>query len=259
MTDSAVQCFVADQIATITLDSAMNRNALSKALVRDLHLALDLAQRDDVRVIVLTHTGNTFCAGADLKERLSGPVDSTHIVAAFRRLMDSERPTIAAVKGYVRAGGIGLMASCDLVVVPLTADFAFTEVRLGVAPAMISVPVMRRCSAADLASPFLTGEAFDAAQAKSIGLVNHVVDDVDAQVASLCDSLLKAGPNSLAATKQILRSVPGEPVDEAFPRMQRLSELLFESAEAAEGMGAFLDKRPPSWPTRAGGIPGPAR
>ncbi|MEO6126608.1 MAG: enoyl-CoA hydratase-related protein [Ilumatobacteraceae bacterium] len=256
MTDIVVHYEVSNGIATITLDSPTNRNALSKQLVGDLHAALDRAETNDVRVIVLTHTGNTFCAGADLRERSNGPVDSTPMVRAFQRLMDSPRPTVAAVKGYVRAGGVGLMASCDLVVVPASADFAFTEVRIGAAPAIIAVPILRRCSAAQLAAPFLTGEVFDAAHARAIGLVSHVaadVDGVDAQVATLCAGMLRAGPNALSATKSILRSVPGDPLETAFPRMQQLSESVFESAEAAEGMQSFFTKRTPSWvidPTR---------
>ncbi len=242
-----VHCHVDQRIATVTLDSPGNRNALSTTLVDDLHRALDRAEQDDVRVIVLTHAGTTFCAGVDLRERLAGPVDSTPMAKAFRRLMDTAQPTIAAVRGAVRAGGVGLMAACDLVVVATGTTFAFTEVRLGVAPALIAVPILRRCSAAQLAAPFLTGEVFGADHARTIGLVSHVTDDVDKLVAALCADLLKGGPNAIAATKEILHSVPGEPLDEAFPRMQRLSESLFESAEGSEGMSSFFDKRPPGW------------
>ena len=110
-------------MATITLDSPGNRNALSRQLVADLHTALDGAEQaaaaGDIRSLVLTHTPPAFCSGADLKERAAGPPDSAPIVRAFERLMDADVPTIAAVSGPVRAGGIGLMASCDLVVVDL--------------------------------------------------------------------------------------------------------------------------------------------
>ncbi|MEO7397776.1 MAG: enoyl-CoA hydratase-related protein [Ilumatobacteraceae bacterium] len=253
MPDPVVRCSVAEAVATITLDSPVNRNALSSALVADLHTALDRAETDDVRVIVLTNTGSTFCAGADLRERLAGPVDSSPVVRAFRRLMESRRPTIAAVKGVVRAGGIGLMASCDLVVVERRANFAFTEVRIGAAPAMIAVPLLRRCSAAQLTAAFLTGEVFDAELARMIGLVSHVADGadgadgVDGVVATLCRGLMEGAPGALAATKEVLRTVPGEPVSSAFSRMQELSERLFTGTEAREGMQSFLDKRRPSW------------
>ncbi len=246
-----VRCVVDHDVATITLDSPANRNALSMALVRDLHIALDLAESAGSRVIVLGHTGNTFCAGADLKERAAGSVDSTPMARAMRRLMESRAPTIAAVQGVVRAGGIGLMASCDLVVVPEDADFAFTEVRIGAAPAIISVPILRRCSASHLAAPFLTGETFGATRAREIGLVTHVAANatsVATEVRRLCVAILAAAPNAVAETKGLLHSVPGEPLDSVFPRMQRLSDSLFEGAEAAEGMRAFREKRPPVWP-----------
>jgi len=121
-------------VATITLDSQPNRNALSRRLLDELHRALDGAEEAEARAVVLTHAGPAFCSGADLRERSSGPPDSGPMVAALERLMDMPRPTIAAVRGAVRAGGIGLMASCDLIVVDPSVDFALTEVRIGVAP-----------------------------------------------------------------------------------------------------------------------------
>ena len=165
-------------IATITMDSQHNRNALSVQLLEELHACLDAAETADARAIVLRHEGPAFCAGADLKERSDGPPDATPFVSVLERLMDTERPTIAAVDGAVRAGGIGLMASCDLVVVNTTTTFALTEVRIGVAAAIISVPILRRVPAGKIAAAMLTGEAFDADEARSIGLVTHVTDDV---------------------------------------------------------------------------------
>jgi enoyl-CoA hydratase/carnithine racemase len=161
--------------------------------------------------------------------------------------MDAEIPTVAAVKGPVRAGGIGLMASCDLVVVQRDVVFALTEVRVGVAAAMISVPILRRASGSRLAAAFLTGEPFDADEARAVGLVTHVADDVDATVATLCDGIKLGAPAAVASTKRILREVPGLDRDEAFERMRRLSDELFAGAEAAEGMAAYLEKRPPRW------------
>ena len=243
----AVTVDVESGVATITLDSPGNRNALSVRLLADLHDCLDRATQPDVRAIVLTHTGTTFCAGADLKERSSGPPDSGPMVEALRRLMTCDQPTIAAVKGAVRAGGIGLMASCDLVVVQPTASFAFTEVRIGVAPAIIAVPILRRVSASRLTAPFLTGEAFDAATALDMGLVTHVADDVDAEVARICVALRLGSPSAVTATKHLLHHVPTLSVDDGFAEMRALSESLFSSPDAAEGMAAFLAKRAPSW------------
>ena len=155
---------------------------------------------------MLTHTPPAFCAGADLKERASGPPDSGPVVRAFERLMDADVPTIAAVSGPARAGGIGLMASCDLVVVRRDVTFALTEVRIGVVAAIISVPIFRRVSPAHLAAAFLTGEPFDAEHARDVGLVTHVTDDVTAVVDHLCAAIAGGAPGAVAATKRMLRA-----------------------------------------------------
>ena len=188
-----------------------------------------------------------FCAGADLKERRTGPPDSSPMVRAMRRLMDAEVPTIAAVKGPARAGGVGLMASCDLAVVRTDIVFAFTEVRIGVAAAIISVPILRRASGSKLASAFLTGEQFSADSARDAGLITHVTDDVDATVTQLCDGIKMGAPRAVAETKRMLRTVPETPLDDAFGAMQALSEELFSGPDGAEGMAAFAEKRKPRW------------
>ncbi|HSJ91670.1 MAG TPA: enoyl-CoA hydratase-related protein [Ilumatobacter sp.] len=233
--------------ATITLDSPHNRNALSQQLVRELGDCLDEASR--ARVIVLRHEGPAFCAGADLKERKDdGAVDSRPMVAVMERLMDVPCPTIAAVNGAVRAGGIGLMASCDLVVVNPAVDFALTEVRIGVAAAIISVPILRRVPPGKIAAAMLTGDPFDAHHAREIGLVSHVADDVDGTVDRLCHGVLAGAPGAVAATKDILRRVPGMDRGAAFDEMRRLSEALFLGPEGQEGMAAFRERRLPVWP-----------
>jgi methylglutaconyl-CoA hydratase len=249
MGEMVVQCVVERGVATITLDSPQNRNALSQRLVADLNTALDRSEQPDVRVIVLTHTAPAFCAGADLKERLAaaGAPDSSGVVRAIRRLEDASQPTIAAVKGPVRAGGLGLMAACDLVVVESGVDFALTEVRIGVAAAIISVPILRRVPWSRLAAAFLTGEKFDAITARDVGLITHVVDDVDTKVAELVEGILLGAPGAVAATKQILRSVPTMDRDDAYAAMERLSGELFDGPEGREGMSAFGEKRRPAW------------
>lgn len=244
MSGTVVQVDVDDGVARITLDAPANRNALSRQLLADLHTALDRAEQPDVRVIVLGHAPPVFCAGADLKERTAGPIDSTPMARAFERLQSAAAPTIAAVEGPVRAGGIGLMAACDLVVVQSDVTFAFTEVRIGVAPAIISVPILARCGWSKLAAAFLTGEVFDAAAARDIGLVTHVTDDVAATVDTLVRGVLAGAPNAVAETKKLLHGSPN------MAEMQRLSEALFQSDEAKEGMRAFAEKRTPDW-TRA--------
>ncbi len=245
--DEVVHLAIDDGIATITLDSQSNRNALSRQLVAELHERLDAAEAADARAIVLTHAGPAFCAGADLKERRDGPPDSGPFVDALRRLMDTPRPTIAAIDGAVRAGGIGLMAACDLVVVAPTVTFALTEVRIGVAAAIISVPILRRVAPSQIAAAMLTGEAFDAAEARSIGLISHVSDDVAGTVSALCAGVRAGAPTAVAETKAMLRRVPDLPRDDAFDEMRELSERLFSGPDAAEGMAAFAEKRRPNW------------
>ncbi|MEM9514209.1 MAG: enoyl-CoA hydratase-related protein [Actinomycetota bacterium] len=246
-TDEVVHLAIDDGIATITLDSQSNRNALSRQLVAELHERLDVAEADDARAVVLTHAGPAFCAGADLKERRDGPPDSGPFVDVLRRLMDAPRPTIAAVDGAVRAGGIGLMASCDLVVVASTVTFALTEVRIGVAAAIISVPILRRVAPSQIAAAMLTGEAFDATEARSIGLVSHVTDDVAGTVGALCAGVQAGAPTAVAETKAMLHRVPELARDDAFEEMRILSERLFSGPDAAEGMAAFAEKRRPNW------------
>jgi len=249
--DELVHVVVDDEVVTITLDSPANRNALSRQLVGDLNAALDVAEAAvesrTGRVIVLTHVAPAFCAGADLKERRSGPSDSAPMVGAMKRLMDVPAPTIAAVKGPARAGGVGLMASCDLAVVQSDIIFAFTEVRIGVAAAIISVPILARVTPSKLRSAFLTGETFTAEFARNAGLITHVTDDVDATVAELCLGVRMGAPRAVAESKRMMRVVPGLERDEAFQQMRLLSDELFESADGAEGMASFAEKRKPRW------------
>ncbi len=158
--------------------------------------------------------------------------------------MDTPRPTIAAVKGAVRAGGIGLMAACDLVVVQEQTTFALTEVRIGVAPAIISVPILRRVAPSHIAAAMLTGEPFDAVAARSMGLVTHVSADVDATVAALCAGVAEGAPRAVAETKRLLHTVGTLPRDDAFAAMAVLSNELFESSDAARGHGGLRREAP---------------
>jgi enoyl-CoA hydratase/carnithine racemase len=245
-----VECNVADGIATVTLDSQHNRNALSRQLLADLHRSLDEAEAADARAIVLTHRGPAFCAGADLKERAaagSAPADSSPFVSALERLMDASYPTIAVVNGAVRAGGIGLMASCDLVVVHESTTFALTEVRIGVAPAIIAVPILRRVAPSRIAAAMLTGESFDAESARQMGLVTHVSNDVVSTVDDLCEGIRLGAPAAVAATKRVLHTIAAMERDAAFDAMATLSNEMFNGPDAAEGMAAFAEKRLPNW------------
>jgi enoyl-CoA hydratase/carnithine racemase len=246
---SLVSFDVAGHVARVTLNSPATRNALSRQLLEDLHAAFDRAFVGSTRVVVLDHAPPVFCAGADMKERLTGDIDSTPMMEAMERLMSASQPTIAVVSGPVRAGGVGLMAACDLVVVRPEVTFAFSEVRIGVAPAIISVPLFRRCSPSKLASAFLTGEAFGADAALAMGLVSHVDDDVEACVATLVSGILAGAPEAVRLTKQLLWGA-GDGAPRSFAAMQALSDRLFRSEEGQEGMRSFIERRPPGWTTK---------
>ncbi|SDJ98772.1 methylglutaconyl-CoA hydratase [Nonomuraea maritima] len=237
-------------VATITLDSPHNRNALSVRLVADLadRLAWALAE-PEARVIVLTATGTVFCSGADLKEQRDGAPVTASLPDVLRTLWESRKPVVCRLNGTARAGGVGLVAACDFAIAPLTASFAFTEVRLGVVPAMISVPVLRRVNARAAADYFLTGEVFDAARAAEIGLLSRAVpqDELDATVARYAAMLMKGGPEALAITKRLVREVPQLSFQEGLRRMTELSAERFTSPEGQEGIAAFREKRAPSW------------
>jgi enoyl-CoA hydratase len=241
-----------DGIATITLDSQHNRNALSEQLVREFHEALDEAEPLSPRAIVVRHEGPAFCAGADLKERSAkGVPDSTPMIRVMEHLMDAACPTIAAVDGAVRAGGMGVMAACDLIVVNPDVTFSLPEVRIGVAPAIVLVPLLRRVPASLLAATTLTGEQIDATTAQRIGLVTHVADPssggVPGKVAELCAAIKLGSPTAVAESKKALWSVPGRDRTAALADMKELSERLFNGPDGQEGMRAFTEKRPPAW------------
>ncbi|MEV0158950.1 enoyl-CoA hydratase-related protein [Nonomuraea fuscirosea] len=240
-------------VATITLDSPPNRNALSSRLLAQLSDRLSWAlAKPEVRVIVLTATGKVFCSGADLKEQRAGSTDAP-VTASFPEVLeliwDSSKPVVCRLNGTARAGGLGLVAACDFAVAPLTASFAFTEVRLGVAPAMIAVPVLRRLNSRAAAEYFLTGEVFDAARAAEIGLLSRAVpeDELDAVVAHYTGMLIKGGPEALAITKRLVREVPAMSFRDGLGRMTALSAERFTSDEGQEGIAAFMDKRAPKW------------
>ncbi|MET9255666.1 enoyl-CoA hydratase family protein [Streptomyces sp. NPDC003717] len=231
-------------VETLTLDAPHNRNALSAALVRDLAAALSDAGEDpDVRAVVLTHTGTTFSAGADLRD----PPDPDDLVGLLRQIVALPKPVVARVAGHVRAGGLGLLAACDIAGASAASSFAFTEVRIGVAPAVISLTLLPRTDPRALARLYLTGERFDAAEAARIGLVTAAGDDVDAVLAPVLDGLRRAAPEALAATKALLTARVLETFDRDAADLTALSARLFASPHAREGMTAFLERRDPRW------------
>ncbi|GAB2753840.1 enoyl-CoA hydratase family protein [Streptomyces bullii] len=231
-------------VETLSLDCPHNRNALSAALVGELGDALTACAEDDgVRAVVLTHTGNTFSAGADLRD----PPPPDALVGLLRQIVRVDKPVIARVTGHVRAGGLGLLAACDIGVSSLDATFAFTEVRVGVAPAVISLTLLPRTDPRALARYYLTGERFDAPEAARIGLLTAAGDDVDAVLAPVLDGVRRASPQALAETKRLLAARVLETFDRDAADLTALSARLFSSAQAREGMTAFLERRDPAW------------
>jgi len=237
-------------IATVTLDSPHNRNALSRQLIAELTDRLHTAgAAGGVRAVVLTHTGTTFCAGADLSEASTGPMTGTAggLLALLRLIVELPRPVIASIDGNVRAGGVGLLGACDIVVAGPRSTFAITEARLGLAAAVISVTVLPRLDGRSAARYYLTGATFDAAEAQRIGLVTIATDDVDGAVATLGADLLRASPQGLVESKLLANRSVREAIDRHGDAMVELSARLFASEEAHEGMTAFLERRPPRW------------
>jgi enoyl-CoA hydratase len=250
MSDSLVDYSTDRGIARIALNSPRNRNALSAALVAQLDQALAAAAADDsVRAVELTHTGSTFCAGADLAEAREGGMaqGTARLMGLLRQLITLPKPVVASLDGHVRAGGMGLVGACDLALAGPAATFAFTEVRLGLAPAIISLTTLPRLVPRAAARYYLTGETFDAAAAAQMGLITEAVPDIDAGTLAVLDALRTASPQGLAETKPLLTADLLARFDAQAEELVAQSARLFASPQAAEGMAAFLAKRPPSW------------
>jgi len=248
--DDVLKVTIEHGVATLTLDSPANRNALSRAMRARLRAALDEALADDaVRVIVLDHTGRVFCSGMDLSEAAGGGAEQQGVrefPEILSALWSSPKPVLAAVRGPARAGGVGLLAACDVVVAGASATFAFSEVRIGVVPAVISAVVLPRMLTHAAHRLMLTGEVFDAATAAAGGLVDLVTadDEVSDVVAGQVRALAAGAPTALAETKRLLRA--GAP-PLRFEELLELSARFFASEEGQEGIAAFREKRPARW------------
>jgi methylglutaconyl-CoA hydratase len=253
VTTELVQTVQRGPVCTLTLDSPHNRNALSAQLLDELADGLGQAAADAaVRVVVLTATGTVFCSGADLSERAAAA--TSRLPEILSGLRAAPKPVVARVAGHARAGGMGLIAAADLAAATSGCTFAFSEVRVGVAPAMILVPALRVAEPRFLRQATLTGEPFSAEAAAGAGLLTEVVDDeeaLDEWVERSVAAVLKAAPGAVAATKALLAGLPALSWAEGLAEAQACSAALFAGAEAAEGMDAFLEKRTPSWAVEA--------
>ncbi|WP_406060964.1 enoyl-CoA hydratase family protein [Streptomyces sp. NBC_01077] len=227
-------------ITTLALDSPATRNALSATLVTELADALTACGKDPaVRAVVLTHTGGTFSAGADLK----APPSPYAFVDLLRQIVELPKPVVGHVTGHVRAGGLGLLGACDIVVAGEAADFALTEVRIGVAPAVISLTLLPKLEPRAAARHYLTGERFGVPEAMAAGLVT----DTEAALPGILDSLRAASPQGLREAKRLVTARVLETFERDAEDLVQRSATLFASAEAREGMTAFLERRDPAW------------
>ncbi|MFF9474762.1 enoyl-CoA hydratase family protein [Streptomyces roseolus] len=229
-------------VTTLALDSPDTRNALSAALVAELAEALASAGKDPaVRAVVLTHTGSTFSAGADLK----APPSPYAFVDLLRQVVELPKPVVAHVTagGRARAGGLGLLGACDIVVAGEGADFALTEVRIGVAPAVISLTLLPRLEPRAVARHYLTGERFGVPEARAMGLVTAGEEELGA----ILDGLRAGSPQGLRESKRLVTAKVLEAFECDAEELVQRSATLFASAEAREGMTAFLERRDPEW------------
>ena len=245
-------------VAHVVLDRPESRNAFDGAMVRELRdTVVAVSGRDDVRVVVLAGRGSVFCSGADLDwmRKTSGLSSAEHIAEArllfdlFEAIDRSPKAVVVAVQGAALGGGAGLVAVADVAVAEEKAQIGFTEVRLGLVPAVISPYVVRKIGFAAARELFLTGERFTAKRAAALGLVQRVVppDELDAAVDERVGELLRAAPGAVAAAKALLRAVAGRPVETLGDLVCQALADRRESAEARDGILAFLEKRKPGW------------
>lgn len=263
MNDSTVLTEVDGGVGIVTLNRAERHNAFDDILIGELTIALrDLALNAEVRVVVLSSTGKSFCAGADLNwmrqaagySREENLLDARALAELLRTLNELPKPTIARVQGPAYGGGVGLIAACDIAVGTFDALFALTEVKLGVIPAVISPYVIAAIGERKARRYMLSAERFSASEAYRIGLLHEIVPtelELDEALGELVDALLAGGPAAQAECKALIRNVAGRPIDGAVidDTAQRITRAR-ASAEGREGMAAFLEKRKPAWMTK---------
>jgi len=264
---SPIRTETRDGVATLTLADVDNRNALGGDVLRGLVDGLGAANADDtVRVIVITNDGPIFCAGANIKKQSAaneagdgsrpspgGPDQAQARPAGLDQLltaiMTSPKPVVGKINGHVVGGGMGLAAALDVSIATDDAKFGFTEVRIGVIPAIISVVCLPKMTRADAMEAFIRGNRFPATRAAEMGLINRAVpaDQLDAEVQAVLDDIGKGGPQAVGLAKQLVNDVPAMTQHEAFTWTSELSASLFAGEEAREGMRAFIEKRRAAW------------
>jgi enoyl-CoA hydratase/carnithine racemase len=248
MPEELVHYAVSDAVATITLDSQHNRNALSRQLVTELAERLVRAEADvDVKVVLVRQEGKVFCSGADLTEATTTGMEegARRIVALQRQIVTLAKPVVTRIEGAVRAGGIGLVAASDVAISADGATYALTEVKLGLAAAIISLTVHARMNPRAAALTTLGGESFTGTEAAAYGLVTRAVpaDRLDDEVGAVCAQLATGTSQGLRESKRILNADLVRRIDGLGDDMAALSARLFASDEAREAMTSFLNRK----------------
>jgi len=259
MTYDTLLVTVADKVATVTLNRPDLRNAFNEGAIAELARVFDeLGRNDAVRAIVLAANGPSFCAGADLNwmKKMAGyshdenHADAMRLAEMLRTIYLCPKPTVARVQGDCYAGGMGLVAACDIVVASEAAGFCLSEVKLGLIPATISPYVIKAMGEQAARRYFLTAERFDAAEAQRIGVAHAVVapEALDATVAGIVKALVNNSPHAVQQAKTLVREIVGQPVDDALllDTAGRIAAIR-ASTEGREGVASFLEKRKPTW------------
>jgi len=259
MTYDTLLLAVADKVATVTLNRPDLRNAFNEGAIAELARVFDELGRDDaVRAIVLAANGPSFCAGADLNwmKKMAGyshdenEADAMRLAEMLRTIYLCPKPTVARVQGDCYAGGMGLVAACDIVVASETAGFCLSEVKLGLIPATISPYVIKAMGEQAARRYFITAERFDAPEAQRIGVAHTVVapEALDATVAGIVKALVNNSPHAVRQAKTLVREIVGQPVDDALllDTAGRIAAIR-ASTEGREGVASFLEKRKPTW------------
>ncbi len=259
MSYTTLEVTIADKQATVTLNRPDVRNAFNETAIAEIALAFDeLGRNDTVRAIVLAANGPAFCAGGDLNwmKKMAGythaqnNADAMQLADMLRTIYLCPKPVVARVQGDCYAGGMGLVAACDVIVAVEEANFCLSEVKLGLIPATISPYVIKAMGENAARRYFLTAERFTAAEAYRIGFVHEMVTpaDLDSKVASIIKALLSNSPNAVKEAKKLVRDVVNQPLTDALlaDTAERIAQIR-ASQEGREGVASFLEKRKPSW------------
>jgi methylglutaconyl-CoA hydratase len=246
---SKILSSLTEGLLTITLADEVGRNVLGAALMAEFATAMeDAAANPAVRIVVVTNSGKTFCAGGDLKASPAA-LESDRFSKLLRRIQTFPKPVIGRIAGHAVGGGVGLAAACDISLAVEDATFGFSEVRLGVVPAIISVVCLAKMRRGDAMEVYLRGNRFSASRAAELGLITRALPaaKLDQELAAVVSDLRLGGPEALGLAKQLVNEVPAMTFDKAYSWTAALSASVFSGREARAGTDAFRERRSPPW------------